>query len=264
MDPLNDIQKAAAAQFSRQSGEYGRKHMLADTSDVAWLLDEIPLAQESNALDVATGGGHTALYLARRGLSVTLGDLSHEMLEAASQLLLDEGFYCKLACFPAESMPFGDSSFDIVSSRVAPHHFSSIPSFVQEVARVLKPGGWFMLIDGSVPDNCEAADQWLNQVEKWRDPSHNRMLSPARWNDLVVKAGLTIEVSELHPLQQPDLEWYFSVAGTPPANRDLVRRAVREASPAIREAMQLAEDADTKKITWIWPMLRLLARKPAG
>ena len=48
--------------------------------------------------------------------------------------------------------PFPDGAFDLVNSRVAPHHFSSPASFVSERVRVLKPGGHLLLLDCSVPD----------------------------------------------------------------------------------------------------------------
>jgi ubiquinone/menaquinone biosynthesis C-methylase UbiE len=55
--------------------------------------------------------------------------------------------------FPAEEMPFADGAFDLVTVRVTPHHFSSPQKFVKEKARVLKLGGHFLLIDGTVPDD---------------------------------------------------------------------------------------------------------------
>ncbi len=209
------------------------------------------------ALDVATGGGHTALWLARRGWKVTAGDISQRMLENAQKLCAEAGSTIETATFPAEKMPFGDGSFDLVTVRVAPHHFSSPRHFVQETSRVLKPGGHFLLIDGSVPDNDPETEEWLHQVEKWRDPSHGRLLSRKSWEDLVKEAGLRIVRSELHRFKQPDLNWYFETAATTQENREQVLEAVRTASPQVRSALELkTEDG---KIVWYWPRLTLLA-----
>ena len=52
---------------------------------------------------------------------------------------------------PAEKLPFPDASFDLVTCRTAPHHFADVPAFVAEVARVLRPGGVFGLVDNISP-----------------------------------------------------------------------------------------------------------------
>jgi SAM-dependent methyltransferase len=171
----------------------------------------------------------------------------------------EDGLHLDTVLFPAEAMPFADNAFDLVTVRVAPHHFSSPEAFVAEVVRVLKPGGHFLLIDGSVPDNDPATEAWLHAVEKWRDPSHERFLSRTAWETLVRAQGLRIERAQLDPLKQPDLEWYFDTAATPPANRSKVLEAVRTAPAEVRNALRLA--GENGRIVWWWPRLTLLARK---
>jgi SAM-dependent methyltransferase len=253
-------QAASAAQFDRQSDRYGKSHILADTSDIDALLAGIGPSAGDRALDVATGGGHTALALARRGWAVTAGDISPRMLANAGRLAGDAGHAVETRLFPAEEIPFGDGAFSLVAARVAPHHFSSPAAFVGESARVLAPGGHFMLIDGSVPDDDPETEAWLHAVEKWRDPSHGRFLSRSAWEALVRDAGLQVLASSLHPRKQPDLEWYFETAATPPENRIRVLEAVQGAPPGVRAALRLADEGG--RIVWWWPMLWLLARKP--
>jgi len=256
---LDATQSAAAAQFERQSDRYGKSHILADTQDVALGLAGIEASEDGRALDVATGGGHTALWLARHGWKVTAGDISSRMLDNARQLCAEAGFAIDTKLFPAEQIPFEDGSFHLVTVRVAPHHFSSTAKFVMEVARVLKPGGHFLVIDGSVPDGDPESEKWLHQVEKWRDPSHGRFLSRVGWEALVIAAKLSLVKSELHPRKQPDLEWYFETAATPAENRLKVLEAVRTGSAQVRRALQLGDEGG--KVVWWWPMLTLLARK---
>jgi ubiquinone/menaquinone biosynthesis C-methylase UbiE len=253
---LDETQAAAAAQFDRQSDRYGKSHILADTSDVAAALGGIAVPANGAALDVATGGGHTALWLARRGWRVTAGDLAPNMLENARRLAGEAGHEITTRLFPAEEMPFPAQSFDLVTVRVAPHHFSSPEKFVREVARVLRPGGHFLLIDGSVPDDDPETEGWLHRVEKWRDPSHGRFLSRAAWEALVRQAGLRVVKSELQPMKQPDLQWYFTTAATPEENREKVLESVRTASPHVRTAMRLGEEDG--RVVWWWPRLTLL------
>jgi SAM-dependent methyltransferase len=253
-------QRASAEQFDRQSDRYGKSHILADTSDVADTLAGVEPVGDGRALDVATGGGHTALRLARLGWRVTAGDVSARMLENAAKLVREAGFELETRLFAAEEIPFGDATFDLVSVRVAPHHFSSPEKFVSEVARVLVPGGHFLLIDGTVPDNDPDTEEWLHKAEKLRDPSHSRFLSRTSWEELVRKSGLTIKSSKLHDKKQPDLDWYFDTAATPTENRILVLDAIQASPPSVRRALRLSDD--NGKIVWWWPILRLLARKP--
>ena len=259
MKSLDPSQSASAAQFDRQSDRYGKSHILADTQDVALGLQGVLVPAGGTALDVATGGGHTALWLARQGWRVTAGDIAPRMLENARQLCAEAGFAIETRLFPAEEMPLAQSSFDLVAARVAPHHFSSPARFVQETARVLKPGGHFLLIDGSVPDDDAETEEWLHRVEKWRDPSHGRFLSRNAWEQLVRGAGLKVLRSGLHPRKQPDLEWYFETAATPPENRRRILDQVRAASDHVKQALRLENEGG--KMVWWWPMLTMLASK---
>ncbi len=257
---LDPIQAASAAQFDKQSQHYGKGHVLEQTADVESALKHIPLRPGWRALDVATGGGHTGLLLAARGCDVMLGDLSANMLERAAKLGAERGLHVATRQFPAEAIPFSAGEFDLVSCRVAPHHFSNPEGFVREAARVLKPGGYFLLIDPSIADGHPEVEAWLHDVEKWRDPSHHRIWSEGTWQRWCATAGLMLVHSELQPMKQPDLEWYFTAAATSPENRAKVREAIRTAMPAVREFMRLGEE-DGKTVWW-WQRLVLVARKP--
>ena len=96
----------------------------------------------------------------------------------------------------AEDLPFEDASFDIVTCRIAPHHFADPQTFVREGARVLRPGGTFLLIDNIAPLDSELAAA-MNHVEKVRDPSHVEAYSLKTWTDWLSEAGL-----ELHHLSR--------------------------------------------------------------
>ena len=110
-----------------------------------------------------------------------------------------------------------------------------------------------------MPDDDPQTEEWLHHVEKLRDPSHGRYLSRKTWEALVRGAGLTVVRSHLEPFKQPDLEWYFETAATPPGNREQVMMAVGSASKQVRAALRLRNERG--KIVWWWPRLTLLAAK---
>jgi len=256
---LDAIQQAAQEQFARQSRNYGRSHILADVSDVVAALQKVTLPARAHVLDVATGAGHTGLHLASLGHDVVCADLAAPMLERVREAAAERGLTVETRQHAAEELPYPDASFDLVTSRIAPHHFSSPESFVRETARVLRPGGWFLLIDGSVPDDAPEAEEWLHQVEKLRDPSHHRLLSPKAWTALCQAHGLAVQSAELRTLKQPDLEWYFETAATPAENRVRVRELIAQASPSVRATYRIAQE-DGKTVWW-WPRLTLIARR---
>lgn len=259
MSSLDPVQQAAQEQFARQSQRYGKGHILADVADVESAVARMELPHPARVLDVATGGGHTGLYLASLGHHVTLADLAAPMLENARAAALERGLEVSTRQHAAEEFPYPDGSFDLVTCRVAAHHFSSPAAFIAETARVLAPGGWFLLIDGSVQDDQPEAEEWIHRVEKLRDPSHHRFLSPKGWSELCEGRGLEVRSAELTPFKQPDLEWYFETAATSPENRAAVRELIAHAPASARAVFQLTEE-DGKTVWW-WPRLTLIARK---
>lgn len=258
---LDATQRAAQEQFDRQSRNYGRSHILSNVADVDAALAHTSLPARARVLDVATGAGHTGLHLASLGHEVTCADLSAAMLERVREGAAERGLHVETRQHPAEELPYADGSFELVTCRIAAHHFSSPAAFVRETARVLRPGGTFLLIDGSVPDDEPEAEAWLHQVEKLRDPSHARLLPPREWKTLCTDAGLEVCHAELTELKQPDLEWYFETAATSAENRAKVRELVATASEHVRNVYRIADEDG--KIVWWWRRLALVARKSA-
>ena len=97
------------------------------------------------------------------------------------------------------ALPFADATFDLVTCRIAPHHFDDVSKFVAESTRVLRPSGVFGLVENISPDASmmegdvaalSAAANEYNAFEKFRDPSHVRCLNLTEWRDIVGRAGL--------------------------------------------------------------------------
>jgi hypothetical protein len=124
---------------------------------------------------------------------------------------------------------------------------------------VLKPSGFFLLIDGTVEDGAPEAEEWMHRVEKLRDPSHHHFLTPNQWSDLCLQHGLAVQDVLLSPFKQPDLNWYFETANTSPENRQQVLEIITTAPESAGWLFRIGEEDG--KIVWWWQRLTLIARK---
>jgi ubiquinone/menaquinone biosynthesis C-methylase UbiE len=184
---------------------------------VAWARALAP----GTALDVATGGGHTALALAALARRVTACDVTEPMLRAARGLLRERGARgVGVVAGDVTVLPFGDGVFDLVTCRIAAHHFADVAAAVREVRRVLRPGGSFLLQDILGHDDAEAA-AFITEVERRRDPSHVRAYRAVEWKAFLRAAGLTVMDSVVIAKGRPWEEWTARTRMTPAGRRDL-------------------------------------------
>jgi ubiquinone/menaquinone biosynthesis C-methylase UbiE len=174
----------------------------------------------ARVLDVATGGGHTALALAGVARHVTAYDVTEPMLRAARGLLRERGAAAAFVAGDVEALPFRDGVFDVVTCRIAAHHFASVPGAVREVRRVLRPGGSFLLQDILGHDDGEAA-AFVTEVERRRDPSHVRAYRAVEWKAFLRSAGLTTMDIAIVAKSRPWAEWTGRTRMTPAARQEL-------------------------------------------
>lgn len=123
------------------------------------------------ALDVATGGGHVARRLREAGLEVVSCDPA-------------PGMRPDVICV-AEDLPFADSGFDVVVTRVAAHHFADPAAATREMARVTSK----LVL---VVDNLFMGEE-AEEAEVLRDPSHVRNYTEDEWRAMFGGAGLEVE-----------------------------------------------------------------------
>lgn len=195
----HDPKQLVQDQFGAVAERYVTSAIHAEGGDLARMVELAQPHGDERVLDIATGGGHTALAFAPHVREVVATDLTERMLATAEAFVRGRGatnITFKRA--DAEALPFEDASFDMVTVRIAPHHFPHPDAFIQEVARVLKPGGTFIFDDNVAPED-DQLDAFINRVEQWRDPSHVRSLKLSEWQNLLASAGLTVKHAELIP-----------------------------------------------------------------
>jgi ubiquinone/menaquinone biosynthesis C-methylase UbiE len=197
---MMDIKKDVQQQFGKNATSYVSSPIHKDGKDLVKMVEMAEITGQEVLLDIATGGGHTANAFAPLVKKVTAVDLTLEMLSAAEHFIKNNGHQnVEFIQGDAEQLPFMDESFDIVTCRIAPHHFPHVDSFIKEVHRVLKPTGQFILDDNVVPENNEY-DQFYNTIEKIRDYSHFRAWKKSEWIQKIEECGL--EIFEWHRFEK--------------------------------------------------------------
>lgn len=217
------------AQFAADADAYVASRTHAAGEDLVRLVALVAPGPTGDALDVATGGGHVALALAPLVRSVVASDITASMPETTERFLRQRG--AASVAFreaDAEALPFPDGAFDLVTCRIAPHHFPRPDRLVAEAVRVLKPGGRFVLVDSTVPEG--ALGEISNRFEAIRAPSHVRSLSRAGWRDLSHASGLELRAEERFPKRHDFADW-TARTGMHPAARDALADWVLAADP---------------------------------
>jgi ubiquinone/menaquinone biosynthesis C-methylase UbiE len=186
------------------------------------------------ALDIATGGGHVAYTFAPHVERMWATDITQEMLDMVRAEAQKRGLAnIRTAYAKAEALPFEDASFDLVTCRIAPHHFESIPAFLGEVHRVLKPDGVLAVVDNVVP--AGSVGDYVNAFERFRDPSHLRAWTMDEWRAALTKAGLKITHEEQMYKQMEFKSW----AARHDANmQNFLRSMLAQVTPEVKAVLE--------------------------
>jgi ubiquinone/menaquinone biosynthesis C-methylase UbiE len=236
-------QASSRARFGAFAQRYVTSQTHAQGEDLERLVDIAQPKPHWLALDIATGGGHTALRFAPHVRRVIATDLTPRMLVAArthvAERMSGPGDGMPNVAYgvaDAQDLPFPSGSYNLVTCRIAPHHFADCARFVREGARVLVPGGLLLVQDQELPEDWAAA-RYIDAFERLRDPSHVRAYSESEWIALLSDAGLTIEGSEHLVKTHAFLPWAERQDCSAGTIQRLVER-VERASPAVVEWMQ--------------------------
>jgi ubiquinone/menaquinone biosynthesis C-methylase UbiE len=240
-------------QFGAHAAAYATSPVHAKGASLGRLVELVKPQRDWQALDIATGAGHTAAAFAPHVAHVIASDITEEMLDEAKKLAAAKGLRnMEAAAADAEALPFPDARFDLVTCRIAAHHFPDVARFVAEVKRVLKPGGTFALVDNISPDalstpgfsEAELGDAAAayNAFEKLRDKSHGRCLSLAEWRAVIAAAGLDVLHQEVLPKSMEFAPWAARME-VDAATTARLRAMLEEGTPALKAFLKPRTDA---------------------
>lgn len=169
---------------------------------------------DRDILEVGCGRGGGSAWIARtqNPRSMTGVDISQKAIDLCQKLHHHENL--KYLQGDAEKLPFPDESFDIVLNVESSHTYPSMPDFIEEVTRVLKPNGYFSIVDFRKKEDLALLKSTLE----------NSHLEVVQFNDItanVVKALDLTDSSKMEMIQRhipsfllPLLKTFAAVKGS--------------------------------------------------
>jgi len=144
------------------------------------LVSRLPVGPEDRVLDICTGTGGVALDIARKSAGEVVGvDLSENMRLAAKHNISKAGMAAKVSVVGgrAESLSFKDASVDGICFTYLLRYVEDPRHTLEEIARVLKPGGTLASLEFGIPENNLLHALW-NVYTGLGLPMATKLLSP--------------------------------------------------------------------------------------
>lgn len=172
----------------------------------------------AKVLDVGCGVGGTSRYLAKKlgpNASVTGITLSPNQVKRATELAQEQGVdNAKFTVMNALEMEFPDNSFDIVWACESGEHMPDKEAYINEMMRVLKPGGKFVMAtwcqrdDREVPFSDKDKRDLQFLYEEW---THPYFISIEKYKEIIDATGLMNEVATQDWKEETIASWRHSI-----------------------------------------------------
>ncbi len=158
-DKDNSRKEQVTQMFDNISGNYDfMNRIMTFGIDVKWRKKVVKMVAETHPediLDIATGTGDFAIMLAEIEPQRIVGlDISQGMLDVGIKKVKEKNLdkLIEMVLGDSENLPFDDNSFDAVTVGFGVRNFENLDKGLQEINRVLRPGGIFVVLETSQPD----------------------------------------------------------------------------------------------------------------
>lgn len=230
-------------EFAHQADSFARSPTMSLAETLGVLIDLVPEDPEARWVETACGPGLIARAMAPRVGSVVGIDLTPTMIDKARADAAEAGVEnITFEVGDATALDLPDDSLDGAITRFSLHHIPAPVRVLEEMRRVVKPGGYVVVSD-FVTDDDGASAAWQEQIERLRDPSHWALLTPSRIAALGERVGLEPDQERVVPFEIDYEEWLNRGSGGS-ANAELIERLRGEAPPQAESFIVSGEGAD--------------------
>lgn len=245
--------------FTLQADKYAANSVVSNPSRLADLVESVNPREDALVLDVATGPGFVAKAFASVCRTVVGVDITRAPLEIARRNLRDEkhsNLHYQLA--DVGYLPFADTQFDVVVSRLAIHHMSNPSRVFSEISRVCRSGGTIAIEDIVVSEHRRRGN-YQNRFEKIRDPSHAEALPLSRLLRLFAEHNMEVEKVNTDILVQ-DVDAWLANAHSPLRQAKKARNLIeRDAEEDLSGTNPFRDDMG--RLHFVQKIARVIGRK---
>ena len=246
-DEARDRLRENIRQFGENARGYAMSRTHAEGGTRHLLVERLQPVMDETVLDVACGAGGMTLAIAEYVETAIGLDPAPEMLAALNLgARRAERTNVRAVRGDAHALPFRDGSLQIVTARMAPHHFHDPALAVREMARVLGRGGRLGIADGTVPENAEL-DAFINRLDTLHDPTTVRNYNAPEWRAFYEAAGLRVDSVEEEAFDLPEgrlLSEWVGRSGGSSGVFDECRRMLLAAPFATKRALRVQAEGD--------------------
>jgi ubiquinone/menaquinone biosynthesis C-methylase UbiE len=231
--------------ISRSFGSNAERYLTSPVhsagADLDFLARSVAALDEPRVLDLGCGAGHASFATAPFAREVIAFDLTTAMLEVTAAEAKERGLSnISTTQGSVEELPFNSRHFDFVVSRYSAHHWNAVPRALQEVKRVLKPGGQVCFIDLTGAP-FPLLDTHLQSVELARDPSHVRSYTESEWLSFFQAASIEARIEQRWRLALEFSSWVSRI-GTSAEGIAAIRSLWSSAPIEVRDYFKLQDD----------------------
>lgn len=256
------VNTSSPERFDALADRYASSEVHTSSPTLDRLHELLPYVE--SVCDVASGAGHTGLGFAGIASRIVAVDPAPSMLAECRRLAADRGVALETLEAYAEAIPLLSESFDLVTCRLAAHHFADLPKAISEMTRLAKPGGHVAVIDME-GDEDPVLNALNHEIEMLHDPTHVRSYTARHWRELFVGGGLVIEACQTRLREIPSgltIKRWCELGNSGPSALVDIRQRLAAAPPKSLEKLDITRDADGEFRIPVRTLL-VVGRKPA-
>ncbi len=233
-------------EFTQQADVFAASPALSSGASLGALIEMVPVDPGARWLETACGPAIVGRALAARVGSVHGVDLTPAMIEKAGAEAATAGISnVDFSLGDVTALELPDDAFDGAVNRFSLHHIPVPGRMLEEMARVVKPGGWVVLADMLTDSDGDAA-AWREEIERLRDPSHWACPTRERLFAAAVGAGLVLDEERTIPLDLDYGEW-LRRGSNGEAAAELIERLLEKVPPGV-ESFQVSGEGAGRRL----------------